>query len=130
MDYSQRREVLDGYLKKHNLSKEIADKIDIHSVHTNKFAYKAMRIGNNIGDPYQIAIDIVFLETIAEKYNLTLDMTDYPELHTKGIDEKDLDALVEAAKIFESRLSSLETKYDAVSEQAKNFMKNKFTELL
>ncbi len=130
MEYTERRKILDEYLSKHNLPKEISDKIDIHSVHTNKFAYKAMRIGNNIGDPYQIAIDIVFLEALSDKFNLTLDLTDYPELHTKGISEKDLDNLVEGAKVFESREGTLEKKYDKISAETKDFIKKKFEALI
>jgi hypothetical protein len=125
-----KREILNKYLKKHNLPKEISDKIDIHSVHTDKFAYKAMRIGNNIGDPYVIAVDIVFLETLADKYDLIFDLTDYPELHTRGISEKDLDIIVEAAKIFENRRGSLSKEYDKIVQDIKKDIKDKFKKMI
>ena len=113
-EMAKKREILNGYLEKHHLPQEILEKIDIHSFHTDNFVYKAMRIGNNVGDIFDIAMDITLLEVIAEKYSLKYDYTDYPEIHTKDISEEQLDTLVAAAKIFEDRNKKIKTEYESV----------------
>jgi hypothetical protein len=130
MDVIKKREMLNTYLRKHHLKNEIAERIDINSFHTDNFVYKAMRIGNNIGDPYEIAIDIVFLETIAEEYSLKLDLTDYPELQTKDISETELDKLVSAAKIFESRKDENTKEFDKISLSIKQKMQDDLKALI
>ena len=130
MDVIKKREMLNMYLKKHQLKNEIAERIDINSFHTDNFVYKAMRIGNNIGDPYEIAIDIIFLETIALEYSLKFDLTDYPELHTKDISEAELDKLVSAAKIFESRKDEISAEYEKVSLSIKKKMQEDFKKFI
>lgn len=128
-DYKIKREILEKYLKKHNLSPDILGKIDIHSFHTDNFVYKAIRIGNNIGDIYEIAMDITFLEVIAQKFNLKLDMVDYPELHTKDISESELDILVGAAKLFESRNDRNKNDYEKIIKVFKNNLKEEFKKI-
>lgn len=130
MDVSEKRNILDKYLETTILDKEIIEKINLHSFHTKNFVYTALRIGNNIGDPYEIAMDITFLEAIAEKFDLIVDTTEHPELHTKNISEKQLDKLVKAALIFENRNSTLEKQYTSIKRQMKDILKKSFNKLI
>jgi hypothetical protein len=97
-----RKEILDNYLKNHEVPAAIVKKININSFLTENFAYSALRIGNSIGDLFFISIEIILLEEIAKKYGLVLDTTEHVEFHSKGVTEADLDSLIKGALFFES----------------------------
>lgn len=97
-----RKEVLDSYLKKHELPQIIVKKINVNSFITENFVYNAMRIGNSIGDLLDISIEIVLLDEIAKKFDLVLDTTEHAELHSRGVSETDLEKLVKGAILFEN----------------------------
>jgi len=97
-----KKEILNTYLKKNSVPEGILKKINCNSVLTDNFAYGVLRIGNSIGDLLDISIELILLEEIAKKFNLVLDTTEHAEFHTSGTDEKDLDHLVKAVKLFDS----------------------------
>jgi hypothetical protein len=97
-----RKQMLDDYLQKHEVPELIAKKVNANSFITDNFAYSCMRIGNSIGDLFDISIEIILLEEVAKKYNLVLNTTEHAELHSKGVDEKDLDNLIKGAVLFEN----------------------------
>lgn len=97
-----RKEILDNYLKKHELPEIIVKKINVNSFLTENFVYNAMRIGNSIGNLLDISMEIILLEEISKKFDLVLDTTEHAELHSKGVSETDLDNLVKGAILFEN----------------------------
>ncbi|MBN1531297.1 MAG: hypothetical protein JXA20_01410 [Spirochaetes bacterium] len=97
-----RKEMLDDYLQKHEVPELIANKLNANSFLTDNFAYSAMRIGNSIGDLFDISIEIVLLEEVAKRFNLILNTTEHAELHSRGVTEKDLDSLIKGAVLFEN----------------------------
>ncbi|MCU0847653.1 MAG: hypothetical protein MUD12_07170 [Spirochaetes bacterium] len=105
-----KKEILNSYLKSNNVPENILKKINCNSVLTDNFAYGVLRIGNSIGDLLDISIELILLEEIAKKFNLVLDTTEHAEFHTRGNEEKDLDHLVKAAKLF-----------DAIKEDKKSY---------
>ncbi|MFH0974576.1 MAG: hypothetical protein V1874_02195 [Spirochaetota bacterium] len=113
-----RKEILDSYLKKHEVPALIVKKINVNSFLTDNFAYNAMRIGNSIGDLLDISIEIILLEEIARKFNLVLDTTEHAELHSKGVSEKDLDNLLRGALLFENIKNNRKPYKQSLSEIA------------
>lgn len=97
-----RKEILNDYLKKHQVPALVEKKINVNSFMTENFAYNALRIGNSIGDLLNISVEIILLEEIAKKFNLTLDTTEHAELHSKGVSESDLENLIKGALLFEN----------------------------
>ena len=98
----KKKDILDAYIKKHQIPDFILNKINLNSFLTENYAYGALRIGNSIGDVLDISIEIILLEEIARKYDLIVDTTEHAELHTKVVSEKDISSLIKGAVLFEN----------------------------
>jgi hypothetical protein len=124
-----KKQVLDAYLKTHDIPKLIVQKININSFLTDNFAYMALRIGNSIGDNLDISIEIIMLEEIAKKYNLVINTTEHAELHSKGISENDLDNLLKGAVLFENITHNKEL-YKQSLKEISDFIRTKINEFI
>jgi hypothetical protein len=98
----EKREILEAFLKTHQVPDLVKNKLITSSFLTEHFAYGALRIGNSIGNALDIAIETILLEEIAARYNLILNTTEHAELHTKGSSAKDLEQLIQGAVHFEN----------------------------
>lgn len=124
-----RKEILDNYLKNHEVPAAIVKKININSFLTENFAYSALRIGNSIGDLFFISVEIILLEEIAKKYDLVLDTTEHVEFHSKGVTEADLDSLIKGALFFEN-IKNHKKQYKNSLKDISNFIRKEMDTII
>lgn len=124
-----KQEVLDAYLSRNKVPDAVIKRININSFLTPNFSYGALRIGNSIGDVMNISSEILLLEEIAAKHKLEVNTTEHVELHSRGVAEKDLDALVRGALQFEGIINDKKI-YKQAQEEISAFVRKKMKALI
>lgn len=89
-------------VRRHAVPDITAERLAADSITTPDYAFRAFRIGNSVGDTFDIAMAYLLAEAIAHKCNVILYTVEHCELHSKGDSSQALDDLIEAALMFDS----------------------------
>ncbi|EHQ07429.1 hypothetical protein [Leptonema illini] len=97
----EKTERLEQAIQRRNVPEITAERLTAATVTTPHFAFRTFRIGNSIGDIFDIAMQYLLAESIAEKTKVDLYTIEHCEFHSRGDSDEALEALIDAALFFD-----------------------------
>jgi hypothetical protein len=97
----EKTERLEQAIQRRNVPEATAERLTAATVTTPHFAFRTFRIGNSIGDIFDIAMQYLLAESIAEKTKVDLYTIEHCEFHSRGDSGEALEALIDAALFFD-----------------------------
>ncbi len=97
----EKTERLEQAIQRRNVPEATAERLTAATVTTPHFAFRTFRIGNSIGDIFDIAMQYLLAESIAEKTKVDLYTIEHCEFHSRGDSDEALEALIDAALFFD-----------------------------
>ena len=97
----EKTERLEQAIQRRNVPEITAERLTAATVTTPHFAFRTFRIGNSIGDIFDIAMQYLLAESIAEKTKVDLYTIEHCEFHSRGDSGEALEALIDAALFFD-----------------------------
>ena len=88
-------------IQRRNVPEITAERLTATTVTTPHFAFRTFRTGNSIGDIFEIAMQYLLAESIAEKTKVDLYTIEHCEFHSRGDSDEALEALIDAALFFD-----------------------------
>ena len=97
----EKTERLEQAIQRRNVPEITAERLTAATVTPPHFAFRTFRIGNSIGDIFDIAMQYLLAESIAEKTKVDLYTIEHCEFHSRGDSDEALEALIDAALFFD-----------------------------
>lgn len=97
----EKTERLEQAIQRRKVPEATAERLTAATVTTPHFAFRTFRIGNSIGDIFDIAMQYLLAESIAEKTKVDLYTIEHCEFHSRGDSDEALEALIDAALFFD-----------------------------
>lgn len=101
MDKTQR---LQEAIRRNAVPETTAERLTAATVTTPHYAFRAFRIGNSVGDSFEIAMSYLLAQATAEKCNVIIYTVEHCELHSRNDTDEAVEDLIRAAILFDSTL--------------------------